>query len=472
MRFARYLLPCLAAFSTTQLSAAPAPVYPVPTIQIDRQTVIAPIDIQSANVVFEFDVATKKATGRASMTFTMLEDGHPMFDLVPNITSLTLDNESLLLTQLRLQSTPDNATKLRYINASLLKGTQHTATFTYPLPSDAVKFENSGVSFAAFMSDLSTSTNGREFWEQYAPANFEFDQFTQHASIKVTGTNAQHSLYTNATSTQLVDNDWEISFRDTSTASSFYIHLVPSSKFVTQSFTYTGIEAAIPVTVYAKTQSLVNSGIDQIKTSMKMLESTYGAYAHPSLVVYVTGNLFGGGMEYAGATASDVSALNHELAHMWFARGVMPASGNAGWVDEAIATWTDEGFERSSLNNRRPVNMTNWSLYRRDTDDKAYGQGAQFISELDGFFSASGGMRPILRNFFAERKLTVIQTPDFIRSIEAQTNQSVQKYFDRFAYGKDVSVGLEGEQGTNVSKAKKARKNPHAFSKERLREIL
>lgn len=471
MRFARYLLPCLTALSTTQLSAAPAPIYSVPTIQLDRQTVMAPIDIQAANVVFEFDVVSKKATGRASMTFTMLEDGHPMFDLVPNVTSLSLNNEPLPLTQLRLQSTPDEATKLRYINNKLLKGTVHTASFTYALPASSVKFESGGVSFAAFMSDLSEATDGREFWEQYAPANFEFDQFTQHASIKVTGTNTQHSLYTNATTTQLVDNDWDISFRNTSTASSFYIHLVPSTKFVVQSFTYQGIEAAIPVTVYAKTQSLVTAGTNQIQTSMKMLESTFGAYAHPSLVVYVTGNMYGGGMEYAGATATDVSAINHELAHMWFARGVMPASGNAGWVDEAIATWTDEGFERSNINNRRPVNMTNWSLYRRDTDSKAYNQGAQFISELDGFFSASGGMRPILRNFFAERKLTVIQTTDFIRSIETQTKKSVQKYFDRFAYGKDVPIGFDGE-ATEDSTAKKARKNPHAFTKERLQEIL
>ena len=79
---------------------------------------------------------------------------------------------------------------------------------------------------------------------------------------------------------------------------------------------------------------------------MRELEQTYGPYPHEALLIYCTGNI-SGGMEYAGATMTSLEALGHEITHSWFARGVMPANGNAGWIDEAIARWRDRGYPRA-----------------------------------------------------------------------------------------------------------------------------
>jgi hypothetical protein len=63
-------------------------------------------------------------------------------------------------------------------------------------------------------------------------------------------------------------------------------------------------------------------------------------------------------MEYCGATMTDPGALGHELTHSWFARGVMPANGNTGWIDEAVASWRDDGYPRASrAPNRSAVNL-------------------------------------------------------------------------------------------------------------------
>src|SRR5262245_2831864 len=40
-------------------------------------------------------------------------------------------------------------------------------------------------------------------------------------------------------------------------------------------------------------------------------------------------------MEYDGAVTSNVAALEHEVFHSWYARGIKPASQNDGWIDEA-----------------------------------------------------------------------------------------------------------------------------------------
>lgn len=447
------------------------PVHTVPPIQISSKATLAPIDILSANTVFEFDVKTKKATGRASFTFDILEDGFPMFDLVPQATSLYLDNQKIDSDKLAKFNVADDPTIVSYVSSWLLKDSRHTISVTYDLPKEAVSFSSNSVSFASFMSDL--GSGGRQFWEQYSPANFEYDQMAQHVELKVLNATTPHIVYTNGVSRSLASNQWSLDFSPTYTTSSYYIHLVPQEKFVSQSFVYQGIEKAIPVTVYAKVQNHVRLGIEQVNRSLQNHEATYGAYLHPSLVVYVTGNFYGGGMEYCGATATDVSAINHELAHMWFARGVMPASGNAGWVDEALATWTDEGFARRTIGERSPVNMSGWSLYRRDTDDKAYTQGAKFIAELDGLFATRGGMRPLLKNFFATYKSHVIETSDFIANLETQTQTALQPYFDRYVFGKNVTVPATSFKFP-VDELLQKNSHPYhrPFTKSELKEIL
>ena len=44
-------------------------------------------------------------------------------------------------------------------------------------------------------------------------------------------------------------------------------------------------------------------------------------------------------MEYDGATTASVAALEHEVFHSWFGRGVKPARASDGWIDEAWTSW-------------------------------------------------------------------------------------------------------------------------------------
>ena len=78
------------------------------------------------------------------------------------------------------------------------------------------------------------------------------------------------------------------------------------------------------------------------------------------MTIYIAGR---GGMEHCGATITSMSALAHEITHSWFARGVMPANGNAGWIDEGTARWRDRGYPTAKgFSVRQPVNLSNYSL--------------------------------------------------------------------------------------------------------------
>jgi hypothetical protein len=168
------------------------------------------------------------------------------------------------------------------------------------------------------------------------------------------------------------------------------------------------------------------------------LEATYGPYPHDSVVVYLTPS--GGGMEYGGATMTSLSALGHELTHFYFARGVMPSGGNSGWIDESIASWRDDGYPRRAPTLRNPVNLGGFSAYKRNTSMDSYTLGARFIGELDSMFATFGGMRAILKDFFAEYKLTTINVEDFKAFLELKTSQDLNSVFNRYVFGKSVAV--------------------------------
>ena len=108
-------------------------------------------------------------------------------------------------------------------------------------------------------------------------------------------------------------------------------------------------------------------------------------------MVYATAS--GGGMEYCGATMSSMRALGHELFHSYFARGVMPANGNAGWIDEAMAVFRDRGYPSASEPpSGSSVNLGGYSLYRRTTTYSAYTLGADLIGHMNHLFSSREGI--------------------------------------------------------------------------------
>ena len=103
---------------------------------------------------------------------------------------------------------------------------------------------------------------------------------------------------------------------------------------------------------------------------------------------------------------TDMSALGHEMFHFYFARGVMPANGNAGWVDEALASWRDDGYQSLGTLSGSS-NMSGRPYYTRTTDTAAYSFGERFMSYLDGKLKSKGGLKPYMRTLVEREKLSL-----------------------------------------------------------------
>ncbi len=406
-----------------------------------------PIDIESIALNWEFSTAAG-ARAHARVSFRTGESGFPMFDLVPNPIAIWLNGKALPAQSLRRIADPHQATEIRVLAEVVDAGDMNVMEFQYVVPD--VTFNNGNVRAGLFMNDL--ATGGRKFWEQYGPANFEFDQFQQTIDLRLVGVSKSHELFANGAVTETAPNAWRIVFPDYYSSSSFYLHLTEAGRFARRSALYQGLDAEIPVLVYAESASLAASGLTDSLKYFKELEATYGPYSHRSFIAYMTPD--GGGMEYAGATMTSLWALGHEITHSWFARGVMPSSGNAGWVDEAVASWRGNGYPRATAEpNRQPVNLGGFSPYRRHTTMDAYTLGAKLMSEFDFMFrqfSADGktGMRAVLRLIFEMQKNETITVDSFRSQLTDLTGRDVQSVFNRYVYGKgsreipQISAGL------------------------------
>lgn len=138
---------------------------------------------------------------------------------------------------------------------------------------------------------------------------------------------------------------------------------------------------------------------------------------------------------------TSLGAIGHEITHSWFGRGVMPANGNAGWIDEAIASWRDHGYIRSAIGPSGPSqNIGGFSPYRRHTAVEAYSGGRLLIEQLDKTFESvrldnETGMRAVLRALYAKYKNKTITVDVFKRFMEEMTGTDLTATFAKYVYG-------------------------------------
>jgi hypothetical protein len=173
------------------------------------------------------------------------------------------------------------------------------------------------------------------------------------------------------------------------------------------------------------------------KRRLAQLEELFGPYPHESMVIRIDGKQ--GGMEYAGAAVSGAneSTLEHEILHSWFARCVMPASGNDGWIDEAIATWAQKNFLRAK--DAEPTwyakAITGFSPYTRATPTESFAGGAALLERLDYVFRDQGGLLAQLREFFAEYKYQTVSTETFRDFMQERADTDLSELFDLALFG-------------------------------------
>lgn len=399
-------------------------------------------DFTAATYHITYDAIKKSASVKAQIDLNMVESGRLVFDSVADPTSVTIDGEATTAVETK---TPGNETTVRVLGTSISTGA-HKLEVEVPL-TQLVEFTGAGVKSAFWTSDLSE----RQFLERYLPANFEFDQVKMTFVVKYIGAKTTQLIYTNGTTSKIDSSTYKISYPAYYTSSSIFFHTVPQGSTDELRFSIKSIDGRdLPAVVYYSRgigSSLKNLNTLKAKTIeyINELESDYGPFLHPHVIVYQAG---AGGMEYCGATMTEMRALGHELFHSYFARGVMPANGNSGWLDEALASWRDEGY-RSEPSMLGTSKMSNHPYYTRTTDRAAYSFGERFMRFLDHKLSSKGGLKPFMRHMVERRAKSPLFVEEFIKEMSAFYGVSLEADFRKFTYGTSNSFHKSMDHGHN-----------------------
>jgi hypothetical protein len=401
------------------------------------------VDFLDAAYNLTYDSSTKSVTAISTIHFEVKEEGLPLFDLVANPTQIILDGESV---QNKLVSTPDSDTKIRLILKNVKPG-MHTCVITSPIES-GINFLTGGVSSAFWYSDL----DDRSYLEAYLPTNYEYDQYRMTYNIDFKNL-TQQKIYTNGLLSKIDDTHFKIEFPKTYTSSSSYFHTAPIGRYTEKEFVFSSIDGRnIPVIVYTiQKNANLETAKNKIIESLSGLESQFGPFLHQTVTVFLSGS---GGMEYCGATMTELWALNHELTHSYFARGgFMPANGNSGWIDEAITTWSDEGsLSKSDLGNMTS-NMAGHSEYRRYTDDAAYTKGRNFIGHLHYKFESNGGIFSFLTHMIQSESFKPMTTEEFTKKVSAFYSEDLTPLFKKYVYDTD-DIRLKPHSQSTIKKSR------------------
>lgn len=387
------------------------------------------IDFKSARYEITYDLLTKTALVESHIIFESKKEGQPLFDLVEDPIEVSLDDSVIETEAIK---DPDLQTTLRVVKKKTPPGT-HALKIKHRLTKN-IQFNESGVSSGFWMSDL----NDRRYLEQYLPSNLEFDQYQMNSSVKIINAEGiPHILKTNGKVTVIDENHFNVTYPSFYSASSMYFHLLPEKNNTTNvQFYYSSIDGRqIPVDIYTTLNT--DEFVTQTKIILDELEADYGPFPHEQLIIY--GNVLSGGMEYSGATATSLKALGHELFHSYHARGLMPANGNAGWMDEAIARWRDNQYPLLQKLGFESTRLAGRSVWTRMTDRMAYTEGSDFLSWIAYRMNEKGlSFKTFLRDYFENYKYTSVTTPLFQKELTEASGLNLSVDFDKYIYGKNT----------------------------------
>ena len=386
------------------------------------------VDFIAADYAIDYNVAGRTTHVTATIKFDAPEKGLPLFDSVEAPVSVILNGTKVTSQAVK---TPSSETTLRVVNHPVDVGT-HTIIITVPL-NTLVEYKDGGVKSAFWTSDLTD----RRFLERYMPANLEYDQVKMTFNLSFKGAKKKQLLYANGV-VEETDSGMKVTFPEYFNASSVFFHTVPEGTTDELRFTLKSVDGrTIPVVVYTGKTLFRSATLESLKASatevFHELEGDYGAWPHQSLVIYNAGS---GGMEYCGATMTAANALGHEMFHSYFARGVMPANGNAGWLDEALASWRDKGYQsRNSISGTSK--MSAHPYYTRATDYAAYSFGERFMSYMDAKLKDQGGLKPFMRYMVDQKTFSPIFVEEFIAEMTKFYGVSVEGDFKKYTFGKE-----------------------------------
>jgi hypothetical protein len=401
------------------------------------------VDMDRLAAEVRLDLASEVAEARAEVHFSLDgPDGYPVFDLRQEIDAASFDGQALppeALAYTDMGAGP--GARMRAVDLRCEAGSAHTLEVRYrlgrPDAEDAkgIEWDSSGgaVSWDFGMSDLRP---GR-YLESWFPANLCHDSLVIELSVELVGTRRPHLVLANGDAgARRPGMSWEVRYPAQYTSLSPLLCLCPED----------GVELVSgPAVTVARLPGGTGTAADVAADASAWLAyfgARYGTWAHGERFLAV---IWGQprGMEYDGATTAPEAALEHEVFHSWFGRGVKPASARDGWVDEAMATWATASqraagsrFLVEELGLDEPAaTLCPPHPWSRHTPKEAYATGARLLAGVAHMAGGAARLRAALAAWHQAHAGGAASTEDLARHLGSWCGRDLGPWWDRYVYG-------------------------------------
>ncbi|MBO0729701.1 MAG: hypothetical protein J2P57_10615 [Acidimicrobiaceae bacterium] len=410
-------------------------------------------DVTSVDASIRFDVAQAVAEVTAQVAFTVPgpEGGHPALDLRQRVDLLRLDGRQLDGEAFSPRDLGGGeGAEVRILDVAVEPRSRHVLEVGYRLerPDVAqaidVGWEDSGVRFDLWMSDLHP---GR-YLEQWIPAPLVGDRFALSLEVEVRGTDRPHVAVANCPGGDATAGlSWELHYPAHFTALSPMLVIAPADAVEVRRRPVVLAGRGEPVELLCARHIEVDADLAVCEADVASWlgygAERYGPWAHgPRCTAFVWES--GRGMEYDGATTAAVEALEHEVFHSWFGRGVKPATASDGWIDEAFTAWATASrrvehprflVEELGLD-EDPVVLYPPHPWSRYTPVEAYAQGARLFAGVAWLLGGAGRLRSAMAAWYQANRGGLITTDGLEAHLRTWSGVEVGPWFDRYVHGR------------------------------------
>ncbi len=408
-----------------------------------------PIHITSLDAVVVFDPSSQTASASVTMQFDLGEHtGCPTFDLRQDIEAATLDGAEIPPSSLAHRFFTSNPhEKMRVLAQSLPAYSGHTLELSYQLGEPDVELSkeiewvgDDGVKWDFWFSDLKPA----RYLEMWFPSNLIFDEFPFQLDLQLVNTDREHTLLTNG-QVMTRDSRFVIAFPATFSSFSHMLVIAPSNEFLSleQTIDPGGNPHTLETYKWSDLGVSLTNANELLSTSIQQFLADTGPFPHGDRFTTL---LWSGGrsMEYNGATTSNISALEHELYHSWYGRGLKPATQNDSWLDEAwtMCVTNHGGLTSQAFNlSDGPVTLCSQEPYARRTASGAYSAGARFFRGLADELGVDV-VETLMSDLYQEQPGGAFTTAEFQEYVIRRSDRiDLADFFHRFVYGFDTILG-------------------------------
>ena len=423
-----------------------------PPVTVGNRRIVAP-SVERIQASLRFDVRAREASGQATIEFAGGSvDGCPALDLRQEVEWVRLDGQKLTADDFAPTDLGGGAgAAVRVLDATLESGTRHVLEVGYAVgtpeanDAQALGWVDGGLRFDFWMSDLSP---GR-YLEMWIPAPLIHDRFALNLDFELLNNDRVHTLVANTAGVDAETGGrrWALCYPAHFTALSPMLVVAPADLLETRrsALTIPGRDRSLGLLCARHTDTDADlAGCEaDIKAWLTYLACRYEPWVHGDTfwaVVWGPGR----GMEYDGATTAAVGALEHEVFHSWFGRGIKPARAADGWIDEAFTSWSTASrrveqprFDATDLGlDEAPVTLYPSQPWARHTPIEAYQQGSRLFSGLAALIGGPHRLRAAMADWYRANAGGLVTTDGLGAHLKTWSGVDIGPWWARYVHGR------------------------------------